>query len=558
MEARKQRTRRINITAVTLLLLFAFTACGIPNGITVSTQVQAATNDSQMVAAAKAALSSAGTLRPVNGVDKNIVALAQEIVDRESDGVTVKLTRTESPYISSTGAITYSAAWNSTNWLVLSLTKNKAKASQGLNVVIPGNKEASVVPSPTPPTPTPPATPIAPITANTDAEEVAAAKTALSTAGTLRPVEGTNINAVSMAQSIVNSKSSGVTVSISSSANAQVAKSGDITYGSQAVTGNVTYKLVKNASSATQTVLMAVPAKTVVSGYNVRTYGGAKGDGVTDDTAAIQKTIDYAYSKGGGTVYIPNGTYKINVDNWQPVFLRSNIDLVLADGAVLKAKTSAKSEYAVVRAYNVSNISISGGKIIGDRDSHIGTTTYGHGISILGCSNVRINDVNVSNCMGDGIYVGEGSTQNYCKDVIIENFVTERNRRNGITIASGRNAIIRDGETANNYGANPQSGIVLEPNNSSAWMENIKIENVYSHNNGAGANWRQYYCWGICVAFGNSRYNIHPFSVEIKDCRLVDNGRDNDNEQLNVANINEYMSSSVWNCTIRYSGITYK
>jgi len=32
---------------------------------------------------------------------------------------------------------------------------------------------------------------------------------------------------------------------------------------------------------------------------------GARGDGVTDDTDAIQRTIDHVYARGGGTVYFP-------------------------------------------------------------------------------------------------------------------------------------------------------------------------------------------------------------------------------------------------------------
>jgi hypothetical protein len=45
---------------------------------------------------------------------------------------------------------------------------------------------------------------------------------------------------------------------------------------------------------------------------------GAVGDGVTDDTAAIQAAIDTVFNAGGGTVHIPTGTYLVSgiVKNW--------------------------------------------------------------------------------------------------------------------------------------------------------------------------------------------------------------------------------------------------
>lgn len=42
--------------------------------------------------------------------------------------------------------------------------------------------------------------------------------------------------------------------------------------------------------------------------YNVKDFG-ARGDGNTDDTAAIQTALDSAFNEGGGVVFLPPGTY---------------------------------------------------------------------------------------------------------------------------------------------------------------------------------------------------------------------------------------------------------
>ncbi len=68
--------------------------------------------------------------------------------------------------------------------------------------------------------------------------------------------------------------------------------------------------------------------------YNVKNYGGAKGDGVTDDTTAIQNTINIAESNGS-TVIIPQGTYKISSS-----LLVSNPVNIIGSGHIASATSS--------------------------------------------------------------------------------------------------------------------------------------------------------------------------------------------------------------------------
>jgi len=65
--------------------------------------------------------------------------------------------------------------------------------------------------------------------------------------------------------------------------------------------------------------------------YNIKDFG-AKGDGKTIDSPAINRAIDAAAKAGGGCVYFPAGTYAS-----YSIRLKDNIHLQLANGAVLKA-----------------------------------------------------------------------------------------------------------------------------------------------------------------------------------------------------------------------------
>src|SRR5262245_36630949 len=79
--------------------------------------------------------------------------------------------------------------------------------------------------------------------------------------------------------------------------------------------------------------LLAGPLRVAAAaaGFDVREYG-AKGDGRSLDTEAINKAIDAAAAAGGGTVMFPPGNYLSFT-----IRMKSNIALFLDQGATIIA-----------------------------------------------------------------------------------------------------------------------------------------------------------------------------------------------------------------------------
>ena len=108
----------------------------------------------------------------------------------------------------------------------------------------------------------------------------------------------------------------------------------------------------------------AVSAK--AQSFNIKDYG-AVADGTTLSTPFIQKAIDACSSKGGGTVYVPAGSYKTGT-----IHLRSNINLYLERGAILQGSKNLPdydsytlpvyglNYYGILYTKDAENISITG------------------------------------------------------------------------------------------------------------------------------------------------------------------------------------------------------
>ncbi|WGK93354.1 putative Ig domain-containing protein [Pseudomonas migulae] len=223
--------------------------------------------------------------------------------------------------------------------------------------------------------------------------------------------------------------------------------------------------------------------------FNVQNYG-AKGDGITDDTVAIQSAIDAAAAAGGGQVYMPTGTYIVSGGE-EPsdgcLMLKSNVYLYgdgmgdttvkVADGSDTKITGVIRSAYGEeTHDFGVSNLTIDGnrdnttGKIDGWFNGYIpGQEGYD--------SNVTLDSVEIKDCSGYGFDPHEqtvnmviknsvshgngldGFVADFLSDSTFENNVAYDNDRHGFNVVTSTHDFTLSNNVAYNNGG---SGIVVQ------------------------------------------------------------------------------------------------
>lgn len=187
--------------------------------------------------------------------------------------------------------------------------------------------------------------------------------------------------------------------------------------------------------------------------------------------------------------YIPAGVYHIDTvgGGFGGIVLTSNQKLIMSSSTLLMAIGNNQENSRVIWAFGRKNITISGGQIIGERKIHKGTSgEWGHGIQISGCTNVTIENVDISQCWGDGIYLGFYDGPNTaCNGVTITNCSLHHNRRNNLSITDASNVTVQNCEFNYANGTNPQYGIDIEPNPDKT-CSNVTISNCKFQGNVGG------------------------------------------------------------------------
>lgn len=201
-------------------------------------------------------------------------------------------------------------------------------------------------------------------------------------------------------------------------------------------------------------------------GVNVQKYG-AKGDGVTDDTIAIQNTIDYV-SSSGGIVYIPAGTYIV-----KKILPKSNVIIHGAGVATLLKLSSGVSDFNhVFEINNANNVTIRNLSIDGNKDTQ---SFYLSGFFTLICKNLTIENVSIKNMYGEGLFIGY--TSFLSENVTINNVVIENCTRNELVLGNCKNVKIK-GVTINSDSAF-SACVDIEKHSNSDVHENIHLEDIY-------------------------------------------------------------------------------
>lgn len=170
----------------------------------------------------------------------------------------------------------------------------------------------------------------------------------------------------------------------------------------------------------------------------------------------------------------------------------SSNSVIILKGTLSLVPNNLKA-YEIIDIRNKSNIAIKGGIIKGDVGKHkyiLGSTSeWGMGLSISQGQHILIDDMLITLCTGDGIYIGGGNevhlgeAKNASKDITIRGVKCDGNRRQGLSVIHVDGLLVEKCKFINTGAIEttpPSSGIDLEPNVANG--RNNCIKNVIIRN----------------------------------------------------------------------------
>ncbi|MGD9920673.1 MAG: glycosyl hydrolase family 28-related protein [Pseudorhodoplanes sp.] len=182
--------------------------------------------------------------------------------------------------------------------------------------------------------------------------------------------------------------------------------------------------------------------------FDVRQFG-ARGDGASDDSRAIQTAIDRASAAGGGVVEFPPGDYRCI-----GIVLKPNVDLNgLQRRSILRARSigTLLTVPQDVRDSSVHGLSFRG---VTDRSPSVGLRLHGIGNFVSRCDFNGFAD--------EGILIAEGGLVHHLEYVFADNCLrVPRSKVSGVLTVGAHDCTLFNVEIAGGLGT--RLGQILEP-----------------------------------------------------------------------------------------------
>jgi hypothetical protein len=243
------------------------------------------------------------------------------------------------------------------------------------------------------------------------------------------------------------------------------------------------------------------------------------GDPEREGTRALQAAID----SGASTILIDPGKPWV-IDQ---IYFSNNQTLIFKPGVVVKSKKGSLTGMydAMFNGIGISNLTLIGyGATVTMNKADYFKPPYveaewRHALNFRSVTRVQIKGFTLVGSGGDGVYLGviKDGPQPYCKEVLIQDLVCDDHMRQGISVISAEDLVIRDCLLKNTIGAKdgPWSGIDFEPNESNERFVRVLVSNVTAEGNGGS---------GFDNALMGLQSHSVPVSITYMDC-LVKNSR---------------------------------
>lgn len=233
-------------------------------------------------------------------------------------------------------------------------------------------------------------------------------------------------------------------------------------------------------------------------------------DSISDDAPRINEIIDVC-----NNVFFPKGTYRL-ISSYDPSGVLPNdyLSSITSHIGICKSDVHLKGEKGTIFITNevlgilsifsqpyqiknsVRNIQI---KNITFKVNNDGKNFHGliHTIKTMGVNGLTVKDCVFNDYWGDAICLShygdipQTGERTLNQNVLIEgNLIVggnHNNKRNGISVISGKNVIIRNNKLTNTSKNDRPGGIDIEPNNSAYTIENIRVlKNEFENIRGGG------------------------------------------------------------------------